>query len=97
MFEVADIYKTKVDPLARVMRQAMKKNNIKKLKVVYSQELPLLPINEEVESECHAEAPKRRALPGSNAFTPSVAGLIIASEVIKDLVGWDDSHRKGLA
>ena len=48
MFEVADIYKTKVDPLARVMRQAMKKNNIKKLKVVYSQELPLLPINEEV-------------------------------------------------
>ena len=45
MFEVADIYKTKVDPLARVMRQAMKKNNIKKLKVVYSQELPLLPIN----------------------------------------------------
>ena len=97
MFEVVDIYKTKVDPLARVMRQAMKKNNIKKLKVVYSQELPLLPINEEVESECHAEAPKRRALPGSNAFTPSVAGLIIASEVIKDLVGWDDSHRKGLA
>ena len=97
MFEVADIYKTKVDPLARVMRQAMKKNNIKKLKVVYSQELPLLPINEEIESECHAEAPKRRALPGSNAFTPSVAGLIIASEVIKDLVGWDDSHRKGLA
>ena len=51
----------------------------------------------EIESECHAEAPKRRALPGSNAFTPSVAGLIIASEVIKDLVGWDDSHRKGLA
>ena len=97
MFEVADIYKTKVDPLARVMRQAMKKNNIKKLKVVYSQELPLLPINEGIESECHAEAPKRLALPGSNAFTPSVAGLIIASEVIKDLVGWDDSHRKGLA
>ena len=97
MFEVADIYKTKVDPLARVMRQAMKKNNIKKLKVVYSQELPLLPINEKIESECHAEAPKRHALPGSNAFTPSVAGLIIASEVIKDLVGWDDSHRKGLA
>ena len=97
MFEVADIYKTKVDPLARVMRQAMKKNNIKKLKVVYSQELPLLTINEETESGCHAEAHKRRALPGSNAFTPSVAGLIIASEVIKDLVGWDDSHRKGLA
>ena len=97
MFEVADIYKTKVDPLARVMRQAMKKNNIKKLKVVYSQELPLLPINEEAKSECHAEAPNRRALPGSNAFTPSVAGLIIASEVIKDLAGWDDSHRKGLA
>ena len=79
MFEVADIYKTKVDPLARVMRQAMKKNNIKKLKVVYSQELPLIPINEELDSECLAEAPIRRALPGSNAFTPTVAGLIIAS------------------
>lgn len=96
MFEVADIYKTKIDPLARVMRQTMKKNRIKKLKVVYSQELPLLQVDE-LKAEVHAEAPKRRALPGSTAFCPSVAGLIIASEVIKDLTQWDDSHRKGLA
>ena len=96
MFEVADIYKTSIDPLARVMRQAMKKHHIKKLKVVYSKELPLLQVDE-LKEECHAEAPKRRALPGSNAFCPSVAGLIIASEVIKDLVDWDDSNRKGVA
>lgn len=96
MFEVADIYKTSIDPLARVMRQAMKKHHIKKLKVVYSKELPLLQVDE-LKAECHAEAPKRRALPSSNAFCPSVAGLIIASEVIKDLVDWDDSNRKGVA
>ena len=96
MFEVADIYKTSIDPLARVMRQAMKKHHIKKLKVVYSTELPLLQVDE-LKAECHAEAPKHRALPGSNAFCPSVAGLIIASEVIKDLVDWDDSNRKGVA
>ena len=96
MFEVADIYKTSIDPLARVMRQAMKKHHIKKLKVVYSKELPLLQVDE-LKDECHAEAPKRRALPGSNSFCPSVAGLIIASEVIKDLVDWDDSNRKGVA
>ena len=96
MFEVADIYKTSIDPLARVMRQAMKKHHIKKLKVVYSKELPLLQVDE-LKAECHAEAPKRRALPGSNAFCPSVAGLIIASEVIKELVDWDDSNRKGVA
>ena len=96
MFEVADIYKTSIDPLARVMRQAMKKHHIKKLKVVYSKELPLLQVDG-LKAECHAEAPKRRALPGSNAFCPSVAGLIIASEVIKELVDWDDSNRKGVA
>lgn len=96
MFEVADIYKTSIDPLARVMRQAMKKHHIKKLKVVYSKELPLLQVDE-LKEECHVEAPKRRALPGSNAFCPSVAGLIIASEVIKELVDWDDSNRKGVA
>ena len=96
MFEVADIYKTSIDPLARVMRQAMKKHHIKKLKVVYSKELPLLQVDK-LKAECHAEAPKRRALPGSNSFCPSVAGLIIASEVIKDLVDWDDSNRKGVA
>ena len=95
-FQVADIFKTSVDPLARVMRQEMKKRGVKKLKVVYSTELPLTPANE-LEGECNAEAPKRRALPGSTAFTPSAAGLLLASEVVKDLIGWDGGQRKGRA
>ena len=95
-FQVADIYKTSVDPLARVMRQELKKRGVKKLKVVYSTELPLSPVNK-LEGECHAEAPQRRALPGSTAFTPSVAGLLAASEVVKDLINWDGGKRKGLA
>lgn len=95
-FQVADIFKTSVDPLARVMRQEMKKRGVKKLKVVYSTELPLTPVDE-LEGECHAEAPQRRALPGSTAFTPSAAGLLLASEVVKDLIGWDGGQRKGLA
>ena len=95
-FQVADIYKTSIDPLARVMRQEMKKRHVKKLKVVYSTELPLTPLDE-LECECHTEAPKRRALPGSTAFTPSAAGLLLASEVVKDLIGWDGGQRKGMA
>lgn len=85
MFEVADIYKTSVCPLARVIRQSMKKHHINKLKVVYSKEPPLVPLAEHKE-ESGAEAPNRRALPGSTAFTPSVAGLILASEVVKDII-----------
>ena len=92
-FQVADIYKTSVDPLARVIRQAMNKRGVKNLKVVYSTELPL----EAIGSTEETVAPGRRALPGSTAFTPSVAGLIIASEVIKDLVGWTGGQRKGVA
>ncbi|MDY2637906.1 MAG: tRNA threonylcarbamoyladenosine dehydratase [Phascolarctobacterium sp.] len=95
-FQVADIFKTSVDPLARVMRQEMKKRGVKKLKVVYSTELPLTPVDE-LEGECHEEAPQRRALPGSTAFTPSAAGLLLASEVVKDLIGWDGGRRKGVA
>ena len=76
-FQVADIFKTSVDPLARVMRQEMKKRGVKKLKVVYSTELPLTPVD--AEGACQAEAPQRRALPGSTAFTPSAAGLLLAS------------------
>ena len=95
-FQVADIFKTSVDPLARVMRQEMKKRGVKKLKVVYSTELPLSPVDE-LEGECYAEAPQRRALPGSTAFTPSAAGLLLASEVVKDLIGWDGGQRKGMA
>ena len=90
-----NIFKTSVDPLARVMRQEMKKRGVKKLKVVYSTELPLTPLD--AESECHAEAPQRRALPGSTAFTPSAAGLLLASEVVKDLINWDGGQRKGIA
>lgn len=81
-FEVADIYKTSVCPLARVMRYQLKRRGIKKLKVVYSKEVPAAPAIEAYTEEGTA----KRAIPGSNAFVPSVAGLIIAGEVIKDLV-----------
>lgn len=78
-FEVADIYKTSVCPLAKVMRKELKRRKVKKLKVVYSRELPRKPV------ETIAEG-SRRALPGSVSFAPSVAGLIMAGQVIKDLV-----------
>ena len=81
-FEVVDIYKTSVCPLARVMRYELKKRGVKKLKVVYSKEIPVTPFENE-----EAEDSSRRSTPGSVAFVPSVAGLVIASEVIKDLVG----------
>ena len=93
-FEVADIYKTSVCPLAKVMRRELKKRGIKKLKVVYSKEKALTPIDE-TENRCrsHCICPpgsartctQRRQIPGSTAFVPSVVGLIIAGEVIKDL------------
>ena len=93
-FEVADIYKTSVCPLAKVMRRELKKRGIKKLKVVYSKEKALTPIDE-TENSCrsHCICPpgsartctQRRQVPGSTAFVPSVVGLIIAGEVIKDL------------
>lgn len=85
MFEVSDISKTSVCPLARVMRSELKKRGIKKLKVVYSKEKPLVPIKEIAETEEGYETGKRRQTPGSTAFVPSVAGLIIAAEIIKDL------------
>ena len=81
-FEVTDIYKTSVCPLARVMRTELKKRGIKKLKVVYSKEKPIKPIF----SGDEPLSPGKRQIPGSIAFVPSVAGLIIAGEVIKDLV-----------
>ena len=81
MFEVADIYKTSVCPLAKVMRRELKKRGVKKLKVVYSKEEAMKPLQE----EALQEGSTRRSTPGSNAFVPSVAGLIIAGEVIKDL------------
>lgn len=81
-FEVADIYKTSVCPLARVMRRELKKRGIKKLKTVYSREEAMTPQGEAEEEAAH----KKRQTPGSVAFVPSVVGLIIASEVIKDLI-----------
>ena len=81
-FQVADIYQTTVCPLAKVMRKELKKRGVKKLKVVYSKELPVAVHNDE---ECLQSSP-RRSIPGSIAFVPSVAGLIIAGEVVKGLV-----------
>ena len=81
-FQVADIYQTSVCPLAKVMRKELKKRGVKKLKVVYSKELPVAVQNDE---ESLQSSP-RRSTPGSIAFVPSVAGLIIAGEVVKDLV-----------
>lgn len=81
MLEVTDIYKTSVCPLARVMRRELKKRNIKKLKVVYSKEEAMTPIDLWADNSDN----QRRQVPGSNAFVPSVAGLIIAAEVIKDI------------
>ncbi len=93
-FEVADIYKTSVCPLARVMRYELKKRGIRKLKVVYSKEKPIVPIeSEEISCKNNCICPPgtarkctaRRQVPGSIAFVPSVVGLIIAGEVVKDL------------
>uniref|UniRef100_UPI0040563EF4 tRNA threonylcarbamoyladenosine dehydratase n=1 Tax=Agathobacter sp. TaxID=2021311 RepID=UPI0040563EF4 len=84
-FEVADIYKTSVCPLAKVMRRELKKRGVKKLKVVYSKEEARTPVEEE--GFVSDEARSRRATPGSVAFVPSVAGLILAGEVIRDLTG----------
>ena len=80
--EVTDIYKTSVCPLAKVMRRELKKRGVERLKVVYSKEEPRTPLIEYREEEVKTV---RRATPGSVSFVPSVAGLIIASEVIKDL------------
>ncbi|MBR4626425.1 MAG: tRNA threonylcarbamoyladenosine dehydratase [Ruminococcus sp.] len=80
-FEVADIYSTSVCPLAKVMRHELRKRGVDSLKVVYSREEPLKP-----ETAAEGDAHKR-FVPGSNAFVPSVAGLIIAGEVIKDIAG----------
>lgn len=96
LFEVADIYQTSVCPLAKVMRHECRKRGIDSLKVVYSKEKPIRPL-EDLSISCrqHCICPpgtvrkctERRDIPGSTAFAPSVAGLIIAGEVINDLAG----------
>ena len=93
-FRVADIYKTKMCPLAKVMRRELKQRGVKKLKVVYSEEKPTRPL-EDMAISCRNQCicppgakhkcTERRDIPGSVAFVPSVVGLIIAGEVIKDL------------
>lgn len=82
-FEVADIYKTSVDPLARVMRRELKKRGVRRLKVVYSKEEPIRPLGR-IEADPEAG---RKDVPGSTVFTPAAAGLLIAAEVVKDLIG----------
>lgn len=95
-FEVTDIYKTSVCPLAKVMRKELRVRRVKKLKVVYSKELPKKPIEDTTNScknhcicppDVQRKCTDRRQIPGSTAFVPSVAGLIIAGEVIKDITG----------
>lgn len=95
-FRVADIYKTSMDPLARVMRRELKKRGVRKLKVVYSQEQPIRPIEDmSISCRIHCICPpgakhkctERRDIPGSTAFVPSVVGLIIAGEIVRDISG----------
>ena len=97
-FEVAYIYETSVCPLARVMRRELKRRGIKKLKVVYSKEPPITPLDDmSISCRTHCICPPgtarkcthRRQVPGSSAFVPASAGLIIAGEVVKDLIEWE--------
>ena len=77
-FEITDIYKTSVCPLAKVMRKELKKRKIDKLKVIYSKEEPIKIKKNDIET--------KKSIPGSISYVPSVAGLIIASEVVKDII-----------
>ena len=101
-FRVADIYETSVCPLARVMRRELKRRGVEKLKVIYSQEKPIRPL-EDMSISCRAhcicppgtarKCTDRRDIPGSTAFVPSVVGLIIAGEIVNDLTGFDRENR----
>jgi tRNA A37 threonylcarbamoyladenosine dehydratase len=95
-FQVADIYDTSMCPLARIMRKELKKRGIRKLKVVYSRESAMTPLDDmSISCRAHCICPpgtarkctQRRQVPGSNAFVPAAAGLILAGEVVKDLAG----------
>ena len=93
LFKVDDIFNTSVDPLAKVMRRELRKRGIKRLKVVYSTEPPLVPqftaqdfARESMAAVSTRGEGKRRSVPGSISFVPPAAGLIIAGEVIKDLI-----------
>jgi tRNA A37 threonylcarbamoyladenosine dehydratase len=94
-FEVADIYDTSICPLAKVMRHELRKRGIPRLKVVYSKEIPIVP-DDSAAASCQTDCvcppgavrkcTHRRQIPGSNAFVPAAAGLILAGEVVKDLI-----------
>lgn len=99
MFKVSDIYKTSVCPLAKVMRRELKRRNVKKLKVVYSEEIPLKPKTDDVVTckegcVCTGESTRKcaakRQIPGSISFVPPVAGMILAGEVIKEIMNIDE-------
>ena len=90
-FQVADIYETSVCPLAKVMRRELKKRGIKKLKVVYSTEQPQVPVRQPQSGQTgQTSGSERKTAPGSNAFVPSAAGLILAGEVVRDLLKHPD-------
>jgi tRNA A37 threonylcarbamoyladenosine dehydratase len=93
-FEVTDIYSTSIDPLAKVMRKELRKRGIGALKVVYSTEEPIVPqvtdldlVKESHYTDTRGDK-KRRSVPGSVSFVPSVAGLILGGEVVRDLISW---------
>ena len=89
-FKVSDIYDTKICPLARIMRKELKKRGVESLKVVYSEEEPLRPLGTPEEMllpESDPNSARRRDIPGSTAFVPAAVGLMIAGEVVKDLIG----------
>ncbi len=97
MLQVDDIYNTTICPLARIMRRELRKRGIEKLKVVYSKEKPIKPITTERDCDIDSICPskdriyiKRRQIPGSISFVPSVAGLIIASEIVKDIIEYKE-------
>jgi tRNA A37 threonylcarbamoyladenosine dehydratase len=102
LLKVADIYKTSMCPLAKVMRHEMRKRGVKKLKVVYSTEKVSRPL--EGEDSCRTQCicppgtkrkcTERRDIPSSSAFVPPAAGMLIASEVVRDLISWDPDHRQ---
>ncbi|HNW86326.1 MAG TPA: tRNA threonylcarbamoyladenosine dehydratase [Candidatus Limiplasma sp.] len=102
-FRVADIYDTRICPLARVMRGELRKRGVDSLKVVYSDEAPIRPVEDAaVSCRTHCVCPPgtarkctvRRDIPGSTAFVPSVAGLLIAGAVVNDLTAFDPGQRR---
>jgi len=99
-FEVSDIYSTTICPLARIMRKQLRRRGVSALKVVYSREVPMTPLDDGAEScrtgcVCPSDSPRactvRRQIPSSNAFVPAAAGLLLASEVVRDLSGVIDA------